>query len=311
VIFFKLKFRLLFVIYLLIECSAVAQDTSISFFAPDTSFNKKRFTYVVATEASLYGSSLIGLNTLWFKNYQQSSFHFFNDNKEWLQMDKAGHAFSCYNVGLAGIELYRWSGVSNKKAIWYGGSIGLAYMITIETMDGLSSGWGFSWGDITANTAGLLLDVGQELAWKKQRVTLKYSFRQSPYAQYRPSQLGNNVVEQLIKDYNGQIEWCSVNIASFIKKENKFPKWLNVALGYGGNGMIGGFINPVVYDRSGNQIFFERYRQFYLSLDMDLRNIKTKSHFVNTLFKTFGFIKFPAPSLEFNKHGTKGHWLGF
>jgi len=153
--------------------------------------------------------------------------------------------------------------------------------------------------------------VGQELVWKKQRITLKYSFQHSIYAQYRPEVLGNNFSQQLLKDYNGQTYWLSVNIASFIKKESKFPKWLNVALGYGAEGMTGGYSNPVMYDGSGNQLLFERYRQFYLSLDVDLRNIKTKYPFVNTLFKTFGFIKFPAPSFEFNKHGVQGHWIGF
>lgn len=309
--FSKFKYRLFFISYFFIVFVGVAQTHSTSFFTPDSSFNKKRFEFVTIGQSVMYIGSFVGLNQLWYANYPRSSFHFFDDNKEWLQMDKAGHAFASYNVGLAGIDLLRWSGVSNKKAIWYGGSIGLLYLTTVEMMDGFSAEWGFSWGDMCANTTGWLLLVGQELAWKKQRITLKYSFRQSMYAQYRPPELGSNFAEYLIKDYNGQIEWYSVNLASFIKKENKFPKWLNVALGYGANGMIGGFSNPVVYDKSGNQILFERYRQFYLSLDVDLRNIKTKSHFVNALFKTFGFIKFPAPSLEFNKHGVKGHWIGF
>jgi len=301
----------LFILYFTVTDITFVKADTLSFFTSDSSFNKKRLALVTITQSALYGGSLIGLNELWYKNYPRSSFHFFNDNNEWLQMDKVGHTFSSYNVGLAGIELLKWSGVSHKKANLFGGSVGFMYLGVIEVLDGFSSEWGFSWGDFCANTTGALLVIGQELAWKKQRITLKYSMHTSIYAQYRPEVLGSNFSQQFLKDYNGQTYWLSINVASFIKKENRFPKWLNVALGYGAEGMTGGYNNPVTYDKSGNPISFERYRQFYLSLDVDVRNIKTKYPFVNTLFKTIGLIKFPAPALEFNKHGVRGHWIGF
>jgi hypothetical protein len=308
---FKYNYILHFAFYILITDVSIAKAQTNTFFAPDNSFNKKRFVLITTGQGALYGGSLIILNQLWYANYPRSSFHFFNDDKEWLQMDKAGHVFSSYNIGLAGIELLKWSGVSRKKAVWYGGATGFAYMGLIEVLDGFSSEWGFSLGDFCANTTGSILVIGQELLWKKQRVTLKYSFQSSIYAPYRPSELGSNFYQQLLKDYNGQIEWWSFNVASFLKNDSKFPKWLNVAVGYGANGMTGALSNPVTYDSEGRRVSFQRYRQFYLSLDVDLRNIKTKSHFVNTLFKTFGFIKIPAPSLEYSKHGIHGHWIGF
>jgi uncharacterized protein YfiM (DUF2279 family) len=307
----KFNYYLAFLLYFTLTNISIVKADTIPFFASDSSFNKKRFVLATSTQVALYGGSLIGLNELWYKGYPRSSFHFFNDNKEWLQMDKVGHLYSSYNIGLSGIELLRWSGVSRKKAVWYGGLTGFVYLGTIEVLDGFSSQWGFSWGDFCANTTGSLLLIGEELAWKKQRITLKYSVHQSNYAQYRPDVLGSNFSEQFIKDYNGQTYWLSVNIASFLKKENKFPKWLNVALGYGAEGMTGGYKNPPLVDKSGNAVSFERYRQFYLSLDVDLRTIKTKYPFVNTLLTTFGIIKFPAPAIEFNKHGVQGHWIGF
>ena len=42
--------------------------------------------------------SYFGLYNLWYKNYQQTSFHFFNDLEEWNYMDKAGHIYSSYQV---------------------------------------------------------------------------------------------------------------------------------------------------------------------------------------------------------------------
>jgi hypothetical protein len=155
------------------------------------------------------------------------------------------------------------------------------------------------------------LVIAEELLWDEQRIVLKYGFQQSPYARYRPNTLGSNLQENLLKDYNGQTYWLSVNPASFMNSTTRFPKWLNFAIGYGAEGMIGGYANPVLTDADGNRIYFERYRQLYLSLDIDLTRIKTHSVFLKTLFTTIGFIKIPAPALEFNKHGIKGNWIGF
>ena len=107
-------------------------------------------------------------------------------------MDKVGHVTTSYYVGRVGMQLYKWSGVKRKKAIWYGGMLGSVYQSTIEVLDGYSSGWGFSWGDFTANTAGSLLFIGQELAWDEQRIVLKFSFMQSEYSKFRPNLLGKN-----------------------------------------------------------------------------------------------------------------------
>ncbi len=301
----------LFCLCVFIATSTLAQSDTTSYSVPLQTFNKKRLTAVITTEAIVYTSALIGLNEVWYKDFPHSPFHFFNDDKEWLQMDKAGHAFTAYTIGRVGIDMMKWTGVSRKKAIWFGGMMGSVLLNTVEVLDGYSSAWGFSGSDIAANTAGSLFVIGQELLWDEQRIVLKYSFQQSKYAKYRPSLLGGNFQENLLKDYNGQTYWLSVNLSSFMKKETKFPKWLNIALGYGANGMIGARANPLLVDITGKEIYFERYRQYYLSLDIDLARIKTKSKFVNTVFKTIGFIKFPFPALEFNKYGTKGLWVGF
>jgi len=274
-------------------------------------FSKKRLTLVVGTEVALYAGSMYGLNELWYKDYPRSSFHFFDDNAEWMQMDKLGHVNTAYYIGRVGIGLMNWSGVERKKAIWYGGMLGSVYQSTIEVFDGFSSQWGFSVGDFAANTVGSLMVVGEELAWDEQRIVLKFSFQPSMYATYRKDELGKNMQENILKDYNGQTYWLSVNPSSFMRKQTKFPKWLNIALGYGADGMTGAFFNPPYIDADGWQVNFDRYRQFYVSFDVDLTRIKTKSKILNTIFYTVGFIKIPAPAIEFNKYGIKGSLLGF
>jgi hypothetical protein len=222
-----------------------------------------------------------------------------------------GHLGSTYWTGRWGIGLYDWTGMDHKKATWIGGSIGMVFMTSIEIFDGFSEQWGFSWGDMIANTSGYALLMSQELLWKEQRITIKFSFHESEYAQFRPDQFGTNYPQHLFKDYNGSTTWLSGNIHSFLHKDSKFPKWLNLSVGYGVEGLTGANENVPEYD--GQPIpEYERYRQFYISPDIDLTRIKTKSKFLNTLFHAFGFLKVPAPAVEFNTiHKTKFHWLYF
>ena len=140
---------------------------------------------------------------------------------------------------------------------------------------------------------------------------LKFSVHKSKYAQYSPDLLGENFQQNILKDYNGQTYWLSANIYSFLKKNSGFPKWLNVAVGYGAEGMTGGYNNLSEYN--GNPVpEFDRRRQFYLSLDIDLTRIQTRSKLVNLLLDGFGFIKFPFPALEFNNiDGVRFHGVYF
>jgi len=278
---------------------------SFNSFSQQDTLNKKRLKTVVLTESVGYTGAMVGLYSLWYKDGPSSSFHTFNDNKEWLQMDKIGHGVTTYYVGKVGYEALKWSGVSRKKSIWYGGTLGLFFLTSVEVFDGYSSAWGFSWGDVAVNTAGAGTFIGQQLLWDEQRILLKYSYHKGNYTDIRPDLLGENLLQNTIKDYNGQTYWASANIASFLREGNNFPKWLNVAVGYGADGMVGAFnndFNPTI----------KRYRQYYVSLDIDLTRIKTKSKFFNTVFGAFGFLKFPMPTIEFNQHGkTKFYGVYF
>ncbi len=287
---------------------------SLSFFSASKELNKKRVAGIIGLQSVGYGGSLIGLSATWYNDYTQTSFHSFDDSKEWLQMDKAGHFLTSWYLGRIGSDMYEWSGMKKKKAIWLGALSGWGYLIGIEMLDGFSQGWGFSWSDFSANTLGSGLITGQKflsgcnspLAKGARGLSLKFSFHQTDYPSFRPTLLGKNFSEQLIKDYNGQTYWLSCNLSSFMNAETRFPKWLNLAFGYGGEGMISGKDEFVTLE-NGNTIWMERYRQYYLSLDIDLTRIKTKSKFLKALAETFCFIKIPAPAIEFSKHGVKGY----
>ena len=294
-----LSFLLIFIF------SAELFSQKIDFFDKSDSLNIKRRNGVIITESILAGGSLIALNELWYSTYKQSSFHFINDNKDWRQMDKMGHLMTSYYVGKVGMEVLDWAGVSKRDQLIYGATFGFTFLTAVEVLDGFSKEWGASTGDIFANVTGTGLLIGQEILWNEQRITVKYSFHQTRFAKMRPNTLGSNFLEQSLKDYNGQTYWLSVNIWSFDKDSN-FPKWLNVAFGYGAEGML------YSETRSTNPISQDPYRQFYLSLDLDLTKINTNSKFLKTIFSVVNFIKIPSPTLEFNSKGDLiFHYLYF
>ena len=290
----------LFLVSLVTTISGFAQSEINNFLTPSDSLNKSRRNAVVLSEAAISAGILVGLNQLWYSDYPKSDFHFINDNAEWLQMDKAGHVFSAYHLGRFGKEALQWSGASRKSQLIYGSTLGFAFLTAVEVMDGYSSNWGASWGDVAANATGTALYVSQELLWKEQRIITKFSFHTTPYAAVRPNVLGSSLNEQILKDYNGQTYWLSVNVHSFFKT-SQIPKWLNVAFGYGAEGMIAGD------DALVNMVFLpekERLRQFYFSFDVDLSKIETKSHVLKTVFSVFNTIKIPAPTFEFRDDGV-------
>ena len=266
---------------------------------------KKNVSIVLGTEAALYAGSMTGLYYLWYADYNQGSFHFHNDNNNWLQMDKAGHATAAYHIGAIGYEALRLAGCNEKKSTLYGAPIGFVFLTTVEIFDGLSSGWGFSWGDMAANALGTGLFMGQQALWHEQRISMKYSYHNTQFPQYCPQLLGTTLPEKMLKDYNGQTIWMSFNIKSlFLDKNSKLPTWINIALGYSGNGMTHSTYNPTPD--------FIRTRQFVLSPDIDLTRIPVKNKFLKTTLKVLSFIKIPMPALMLDSQGKfSAYWLYF
>lgn len=296
------------ILTILFSNSLQAQSAFNPFFKPSDSLSIQRRNLVLTSEAVFTSAALIGLHQLWYADYEKTSFQFKNDNSDWLQMDKGGHVYSSYHLGRMSTEMLAWSGVSKKDQLLYGAGYGFVFLTAVEVFDGYSAEWGFSWGDVAANATGTALYVSQELLWNEQRIIPKFSFHTTHYANQRPELLGESVSEQILKDYNGQTYWLSVNLHSFAKS-SKIPNWLNLAVGYGAEGMLssGKSTNESILHSTN-----DRFRQFYLSLDVDLSKIQTKSHFLKTIFSLFNTIKIPSPTFEINGLGkVKFHILYF
>ncbi len=308
-----------------------------SFFRNSEVLNKPRVGLVSGMIAGLYATANAWWSAAWYSQSEREKFHLFNDWGEWNQMDKLGHAYSCYFESKWHYDLYRWAGVKEKNAIWIGMLMGNMWQLSIEVNDGFQKKWGFSWGDIVMNVSGSLLFGIQQYLWHDQKITMKmsafpvnYNKYNDPMVKARADKLyGTSFTETLLKDYNGITFWWSVSPGAFIKNpKSKFPKCLQVSFGYGASGMLGGYkniwnknnlssddlenVDPAdIVDRTDIQ----RLHRFYFSFDIDWTKLPVKKHWAKGLMKVLNIIKLPAPAIEFNNNKTGSkvawHWLKF
>jgi len=289
--------------YSISENDSLARLDSLKTTRDVPKINKLRFATVVATSSALYVGSMAYLQFVWYHDHARVPFHFYNDLAGYNQIDKCGHMYGSYLESYLGFHSLLWAGVSRKKALWFGGTMGFIMQLPIEIWDGMYEGWGFSLSDMGANALGSVLVIGQELAFKEQVVKYKLSFSPSPYAPLSNGYLGEGF-DQLFNDYNGHTYWLSIGMNRLIPSKH-IPDWLNLAFGYSAGGMYGEFKNIKQYRRVAIPET-ERYRQFLLSLDIDFSKIKTRHPFLKTIFDAMFILKVPLPTLEYN---TKGQWL--
>ena len=277
------------------------------FLVADTTLNKKRVATVSGICLGGYGIAYTGIALAWYSNIPKTKWHWFNDNYEWLQIDKMGHALGGYQGARGMIGLFKWSGMKKFPSAFYGSLIGFMSLAPIEVFDGFTEKWGASSGDLVANFTGAGLAFANEMLWAEQRIQMKISYHPTPYAYVYPRLFGTGI-DRPLKDYNGHTAWLSFRVHSWLpegKFKKKYPKWLNVAVGYGANGLAGGY-------SLGNtpQVQAREYRQYYLSLDVDLSAIPTSKGGVRLLLDILNLIHLPAPALEFNgQNGFRWHWL--
>lgn len=258
--------------------------------------NIKRLYTVAGVHAVSYTGTMIGLGSVWYSNTAHTKFHWFNDNDEWLQMDKAGHMTSTYWMSGISAATFRWTGMNRKHAALLGAGTSFLYVSSVEIFDGLSSAWGASWGDILANATGSGLFLAQELLFDRQMLMLKFSYSASTMDKYRPELLGRTFAERLIKDYNAQTYWLSGS--PFEAWKDSKCKWLQVSVGYGAAGMLGGTTNPS-YNEDGDLLpILPRQRACYLSLDINWERIPTDKKGLKLLFAVLNHIKLPFPAVE-------------
>lgn len=295
-----------------------------NFFVPSDSFNQRRFNLAAGFSAVSYSSFSLGLYYAWYKKNELTNFHTFDDWAEWKHMDKIGHSYTSYLQTSLLYNGTKWVGMSNRNSILWSLGLSNLFQTTIEAMDGFSDKWGFSWTDVGANFAGNAFFLTQHLIWKEQKFLLKFSSHKIRYDYSEKilhdrinSLYSNRLAERLLKDYNGQTYWLSFNPANLMsKKQSVWPQYLNIAIGYGVDGLLGARSNEWTTDR-GEKIqldpdMFPRTNQLFLSLDINLAKIPVKNQFLKSVFSIINIVKIPAPALEFNSMNKfRFHYIYF
>lgn len=254
-------------------------------------------TKVPLTSVALGLTSYYFLNDLWYSQYPQSNFHFFNDNKEWLQMDKVGHAFTSYQIGNQLYPAFLRTGYNEKESARYAALTGWSYMMGIEILDGFSTQWGFSPYDILANSTGSFLYWIQKEKWGEQKINLKFSYYPTRFSKLNPAQLGENFQQRILKDYNGQTYWLSLNSTLFFNKNNTFRDAINFNIGYSTTEMIRAKTNNNLVNN------FHPTREILFSFDADLNRVKWKRKGMKKVARILSVVKIPLPALEIRGDG--------
>ncbi|MFI5204862.1 MAG: DUF2279 domain-containing protein [Flavobacteriales bacterium] len=281
---------------------------------------------------AFYVGTYIPLYSVWYKDYPKTSFHFFNDNNEWRSMDKMGHTYTGFKLASFSYRTLDWAYPFNacsqlkndRKKTYIASAYSMLYLTTLEIFDGFSSGWGFSGGDMAANTIGIGLFAGQKAFCREIFMRPKFSYHATNYPNYRPELLGTGTAERGLKDYNGQTYWLSISIPFEVAELSKF-KWIAFSVGYNASGMTGGSHNPSVNQAGAVIPYSERTSSTLLSMDIDwerfrfmqhglsmYRTKKDKKVWLRILLIALNTVKLPFPAVEFVHGGkTKFHWFYF
>ncbi|TLU97378.1 DUF2279 domain-containing protein [Dyadobacter luticola] len=268
----------------------------------DEGDSTKRPNYVLlraifAGQSAVYAGSIYGLSKSWYKD-PLTKFRIQDDSRDWLQIDKVGHFYTSYQIARHTAALYQKAGLSKKQILIYGAISGVLFQTPIEILDGFSPEYGFSPGDMVANVFGSVVYLGQIALWDEIRIQPKFSFQYTSLAAMRPELLGSTYSQRWLKDYNGQTYWLSFSPRSF-GANTSWPAWLCFSVGYGINNMVSAQKNR------SQQLGFDPYRQYYVSMDIDLTKIKTRSKILRTLCFMANSVKIPSPSLQMDKTGVR------
>ncbi|MFQ3576283.1 MAG: DUF2279 domain-containing protein [Cytophagales bacterium] len=288
------------------------KDKLTSFIKPSPKPNFWRLLLVVGGGLGTYFGVLIGLLTLWYASFDQMQFHWFDDSQEWLFCDKLGHFYIAFIECRLAINLLRWCGWKSNWLIPTSVFWAFGMQSGYEIFDGFSVGYGASVYDLMANFLGAFTAGIQFKIWNKIFLSSKFSFLFTPYPQVRPEMLGYGFWQELVKDYNGQTYWFSIDLEKSDVISRFWPKWLVLSFGYGGDGLLGGDDN--VWTNQNGQSFdmshVPRARRFAISFDIRWDLIFPKQKWLKYPVYFFDFYKFPLPALEWHQiHGFRWFWI--
>lgn len=245
--------------------------------------NYGRLTLIGGTVLGSMAAIHIYQQNGWWKDNRRS-FHFQEDLKYGLWVDKIGHFYGAALFAHVIQKSVEWADVSEKGALFVGAGASLLFLTFVEVEDGYST-WGFDRVDFLFNTTGIGWHIARYYVPILQQVDLKLSYHPSDLLG-NPGGIGFKGQKHLMMDdYEGQTFWMSTKVNNILPQvlEPYLPNFLCFAVGYGARDIA----NP------------NPHRVYFLALDYDITKIIPQdTWFLRTLSQTLNFIHFPAPAVR-------------
>lgn len=148
--------------------------------------------------------------------------------------DKLGHMFSNYTIARGTSQILRGTGWGDVTASVVSTSLTLSFFTMLEIKDGYHRGFGFSWGDMIANTTGNVL---AQLLEHSPTLDAMFDIR----LEYQPTP---EFIEMLVErgavdaaeDYSGQTFMLVYHLSSLPMLSRElgldWPRYFDLALGF-------------------------------------------------------------------------------
>ena len=277
--YYSRRSKLICVALLFSWINATAQVSS-----PDTS---AVHPWRVALIAGALGGTITAVHFYqqsgWWKD-NRTSFHFQEDLKYGLNVDKLGHIYGGIAEAYIFRKSFQWAGMNDTESLWYGSGASLLFQTYVEIEDGFST-WGFDRVDWASDLAGALLPIGQHYWPPLREFALKFSYHKSNLIN-EPGGVGFKGQKHIMfDDYEGQTLWFAFNVRSMLpaSTERLWPEWLWLTLGYGARDIA--TTNP--------------YPVYYISFDLDMTKIIPQdTAFLRTISEMLNFFHLPLPAIR-------------
>ena len=146
--------------------------------------------------------------------------------------DKLGHFWGNYAVTRGVAQILHHGGWDKRGSTLVAGALSLGFFAFSEVKDGYKQEYGFSYGDMIANTTGVLVGVGLELSPTIDRhLDIRIS--------YKPSQLYLDRLQKdgpfnTPEDYTGQTFLLAYHLGAidYLREHASWTRYFDVNLGY-------------------------------------------------------------------------------
>ncbi len=272
--------------------SVMAPNEQIGVHPDTTHIHPVRFGIVTGTAAAAIVAVHIYQANGWWKD-NRTPFHFQEDLTYGRSVDKYGHFFGTSVATFLLRKSFRWSGLSEEAALYWGAGGALAYQTYIEVEDGFHK-WGFDRVDFASNVAGAAWPIAQYHSPFLRNFDFKFSYLPSSALNSGEGAGFQGQQHTVFDDYGGQTLWLSLKMKNLLPRsvDHLWPEFLCVSVGYA----VRDVFKP------------EPHSAILLALDLDMTKvIPDDTPFLKLLGEALNFIKFPMPAVQLT---PKTIWYG-